>query len=74
MTRILQWYQRNVPGDDVRINVLITVPDVGTFGKDDGLSDAALTAHAQAEGRSTWDESDICALAQCQLPDAAEDY
>ena len=33
MTRTLQWYQRNLPSDDVRINVLITVPDVGTFGR-----------------------------------------
>jgi hypothetical protein len=70
VTRVLQWYQRHLPSESVRINLRVTIPDVGAFGQDSILSDAELTAHALDEGRTTWDESDICALAQCELPSA----
>lgn len=68
----LQWYARNLPSDDIRLNVSIDVPSVGVFGQDRVLSDADLTAHALSNGRTTWDESDICALAQCVMPEPIE--
>lgn len=33
---------------------------------DEYPEDAALQAHAEADQRSTWDESDLCALLDCE--------
>lgn len=33
---------------------------------DEFLTDAELQAHAEADGRTTWDEDDICALLNCE--------
>ena len=66
-TRTLNWFQKQTDSDTVLINVTKTYDDGDTKGVDEQLSDAALTAHAVADGRTTWDETDICDLADCTL-------
>lgn len=67
--KTLLWFMQHATSDAVRINVQTTTEDGDTYDKDVTLSNDALTAHAVAAGRATWDESDICALANCVMPE-----
>lgn len=71
--RTLNWFQKHTNSDTVTINVTKTYEDGGVVGLDEQLSDSALAAHAAAAAppRTTWDERDLCALADCTLPEAA---
>lgn len=71
MARTLMWFQKHTANDHVTVNVQKVYPDGEIVGKDETISDAALTARAFADGRATWDESDICALCDCAMPSEA---
>ena len=52
--------------DSVNVNVTKLYDDGGQIGVNIILSDAALTARAVADGRTTWDNSDLYALTPCE--------
>jgi len=52
--------------DDVTVNLTKLYEDGGQMGVYVTLSDAALTARAVADGRTTWDNSDLYALTPCE--------
>ena len=54
------------PNDEVIVNVTKVYDDDGRIGVNMSLSDAALTARAVADGRTTWDNSDLYALTPCE--------
>ena len=52
--------------DEVIVNVTKVYDDDGRIGVNMSVSDAALTARAVADGRTTWDNSDLYALTPCE--------
>jgi hypothetical protein len=50
----------------VIVNVTKVYDDNGRIDVNISLSDAALTACAVADGRTTWDNSDLYALTPCE--------
>jgi len=52
--------------DGVLVNVTKVYDDGGAITSAINLSDAALTARAVADGRTTWDNSDLYALTPCE--------
>jgi hypothetical protein len=52
--------------DAVTVNVTKVYEDGGQIINGLHLSDAALTARAVADGRTTWDNSDLYALTPCE--------
>lgn len=66
--------------DEIIVNVTKVYEDGGQLLHGMYLSDAALTAHAVADGRTTWDNSDLYALTPCEpwptvetVPEQVED-
>lgn len=66
--------------DAVLVEVAKVYDDGGQIGVSITVSDAALTAHAVADGRTTWDNSDLYALTPCEpwptaatVPEQVED-
>lgn len=52
--------------DAVLVEVAKVYDDGGQISVNITVSDAALTAHAVADGRTTWDNSDLYALTPCE--------
>lgn len=52
--------------DAVLVEVAKVYDDGGQIGVNITVSDAALTARAVADGRTTWDNSDLYALTPCE--------
>jgi len=52
--------------DAVLVNVTKVYDDGGAITLAINISDAALTARAVADGRTTWDNSDLYALTPCE--------
>jgi hypothetical protein len=52
--------------ENVTVNVTKTYDDGDVVLRDVLVSDAALTARAVADGRTTWDNSDLYALTPCE--------
>lgn len=52
--------------DSVNVNVTKLYDDKGQINVNIIVSDAALTARAVADGRTTWDNSDLYALTPCE--------
>lgn len=67
MTRILNWYEKHTGTDDVRCNIKVSTSE-GDIYKDLLLSDSALTDVALQRGSSTWDEQDISAMVNAEVP------
>jgi hypothetical protein len=64
------------PHDHVVVNVAKVYDDDGRIDVNILVSDADLTARAVADGRTTWDNSDLYALTPCEpwptvVPEAA---
>lgn len=60
ITKQLNWFQKHEVFLTVMVNYIITIPDVGVFGKDETLLEQELTDIAHNAGKTTWDEDDIC--------------
>ena len=54
------------PNDEIVVNFIKLYDDDQRVHVNITLSDAALTAHAVADGRTTWDNSDLYALTPCE--------
>lgn len=67
----LEYFRQDFTGTQDAVHVHVTAPHPFRAGQRVGsdltLSNAALTARAEVEGRSTWDETDVCALATAEL-------
>jgi hypothetical protein len=73
MIKTLEYYVRYDRQDAVQIGIVVAIPGMDPMRSVITGSDAALTAHAVAAGRSTWDEDTICAvhdLVRAPLPPA----
>lgn len=67
-TKQLVWYQQDAPFTHVLYRWEYVVPDVGVIAGTNTVLDADLIAHAAADGRDTWDQSDLAAVCGLTLP------
>lgn len=69
-TRRLRLYAQHEQSTQVCVSIELVVRVGGrelvTLLPDEYPEEAALQAHAEARGRSTWDQDDLCAVCDCE--------
>ena len=66
VTKYLRWFSKHDQSTTVTISYEAVIDmdgEVTRLMKDTFLQDPDLVEHAEGDGKTTWDEDDICALA-----------